>query len=134
MENGEDEEELAKEADCTVTNITKDDYTLNCTMTGTNTYNIQSAVSIIDDGILLINFNDINDENQSLVNTTGDHITNLRNYSKESKEISSGAIVGIVFACIVAVATIISIVLCLRKHPNKFNIDDSTISKIQINN
>ena len=55
LQNNVNEEEITKEADCTVTGIKTDKYTLDCTAKEKNKYNLQSAMSIVDNDILLVN-------------------------------------------------------------------------------
>ena len=43
IQNKENEEEITREADCTVTDINNDKYTLDCTAKDKNIYNLQSA-------------------------------------------------------------------------------------------
>ena len=57
IQNSENEEEIAKEVNCTVTNINDDKYTLDCTTKDKNSYSLQNIMSIIDKDILLVNIN-----------------------------------------------------------------------------
>ena len=106
LQNSENEEEIAKEANCTVIDIKNDKYTLDCKTADKNRYNLQSTISIIDNEILLVNINDIeNYEEEAILDPyKGDDIQSIRYFSKRSKGIGAGAIVGIVLACFVALA------------------------------
>ena len=98
IQNKENEEEITREADCTVTDINNDKYTLDCTAKDKNTYNLQSAISIIDNDILLADTYNIEnyEEEAILVPYKGDDVQSIRYFSKRSKGIGTGAIVGIV--------------------------------------
>ena len=134
LQNSENEEEIAKEANCTVIDIKNDKYTLDCKTADKNRYNLQSAISIIDKEILLVNINDIEnyEEDAILDPYKGDDIQSIRYFSKRSKGIGAGAIVGIVLACFVALASVIAAILCLRKSPN--NVPDNNSDSVNIKN
>ena len=138
IENSENEEEITKEADCTVTNINNDKYTLDCTAKDKNTSNLQSAISIIDDkDILLVNFNSNgnNDDNGTILDPyIEDDVQNVKYHYKKSGGIGAGAIVGIVLACVAALAAVITAILCLKKSPNSTtNIDSDVVNIRNIN-
>ena len=64
----ESQNELTKEINCITTDILNNKYTLDCQINDENIYNLQSSVSIIEDGILIINFdNNMNDNKKGLV-------------------------------------------------------------------
>ena len=128
IENSENEEEITKEADCTVTKINNDKYTLDCTTKDKNSFNLQSAMSIIDDkDILLVNINSSasNGNRTVLEPNTEDDVQNFKYYFKKSGGIGAGAIVGIVLACVVAFVAAITTSLCLKKSLNNV-INDNT--------
>ena len=128
LQNNENEEETTKEADCTVTGIKNDKYTLDCTAKEKNKYNLQSAMSIVDNDILLVNINNSDGEEDGAVldpDTAGD-IPNYR-YSKKSGGIGAGAIVGIVLACVAVLVAVITAILCLKKNPNNVSNNDTDI-------
>ena len=135
IENSENEEEITKEADCTVTNINNDKYTLDCTAKDKNTYNLQSAMSIIDDkDILLVNINKNgnNDDNGTILDPyIEDDVQNVKYHYKKSGGIGAGAIVGIVLACVAALAAVITAILCLKKSPNSTTNIDSDVDNIR---
>ena len=135
IENSENEEEITKEADCTVTNINNDKYTLDCTAKDKNTYNLQSAMSIIDDkDILLVNINKNgnNDDNGTILDPyIEDDVQNVKYHYKKSGGIGAGAIVGIVLACAAALAAVITAILCLKKSPNSTTNIDSDVDNIR---
>ena len=135
IENSENEEEITKEADCTVTGIKIDKYTLDCTAKDKNTSNLQSAISIIDDkDILLVNFNSNgnNDDNGTILDLyIEDDVQNVKYHYKKSGGIGAGAIVGIVLACVAALAAVITAILCLKKSPNSTTNIDSDVDNIR---
>ena len=128
LQNNENEEETTKEADCTVTGIKNDKYTLDCTAKEKNKYNLQSAMSIVDNDILLVNINNSDGKEDGAVldpDTAGD-VPNYR-YSKKSGGIGAGAIVGIVLACVAVLVAVITAILCLKKNPNNVSNNDTSI-------
>ena len=134
IQNSENEEEITKEADCTVTSINNDKYTLDCTAKGKNLYSLQSAMSIIDDNeILLVNINNSgNDDDGTVLNPSKeDDVQNVKYFSKKSGGIGAGAIVGIVLACAAALAAVITTILCLKKSPNSTTSNDSDMVNIR---
>ena len=135
IQNNEEEEEIAKEANCTVIDIKNDKYTLDCKTADKNRYNLQSAISIIDKEILLVNIEDIEnyeDDDAIFEPYKEDDVQSIRYFSKRSKGIGAGAIVGIVLACVVALASVIAAILCLRKSPN--NVPDNNSDLVNIKN
>ena len=135
LQNNANEEETTKEADCTVTGIKNDKYTLDCTAKEKNKYNLQSAMSIVDNDILLVNIKDSDsDEGGAVLDpNTEDDVQNFR-YPKKSGGIGAGAIVGIVLACVVALAAVITAILCLKKSPNHTNNNESDVVDIKNTN
>ena len=131
IESESETENKAKELDCTVKDIKGSNYTLTCTKTENLRYNLQSAVSIIDSELLFINFDMDNNENSSIIEPEIESKkVNVRNYIKHSKDLSGGAIVGIVLTCVVAVVAAISITYYFRKRPKSSFSSESTNQKI----
>ena len=102
-ESESETENKTTELNCTVGDIKGDNYTLICNKTENIKYDLQNSLSIIDSEILLINFD--NNENNVVLNET--EKLNFRNYRKKSKGLSTGAIVSIILASIVVVASVI---------------------------
>ena len=130
----EEEEEIAKEANCTVTDIKNDKYTLDFKTADKNTYNLQSAISINDKEILLVNIKDIEnyeDDGATLEPYKEDDVQSIRYFSKRSKGIGAGAFVGIILAGVVALASVIAAILCLRKSPKNKPDNNSDIINIK---
>ena len=102
-ESESETENKTTELNCTVGDIKGDNYTLICNITENIKYDLQNSLSIIDSEILLINFD--NNENNVVLNET--EKLNFGNYRKKSKGLSTGAIVSIILASIVVVASVI---------------------------
>ena len=126
-------ENKTKEINCTVTDIKNDNYTLTCEATENLKYYFQSALSVIDDGLLLINFDVYKNENNLILDTENDkEISNFRfNYNK-SKGLNGGTIVAIILPCIVVLAAVIGIIYYLKKTPKRTDHNES--SAYYINN
>ena len=129
IQNKENEEEITREADCTVTDINNDKYTLDCTAKDKNTYNLQSAISIIDNDILLVNNYNIEnyEEEAILVPYKGDDVQSIRYFSKRSKRNWYWCYCWYCLACFVALASVIAAILCLRKTPNHVTDNNSDL-------
>lgn len=124
-------ENKTKEINCTVTDIKNDNYTLTCEATENLKYYFQSALSVIDDGLLLINFDTYKSENNSILDTENDReISNFRfNYNK-SKGLNGGTIVAIILPCIVVLAAVIGIIYYLKKAPKRTDHTESSADNI----
>ena len=141
----ETENEISKETNCIVSDIINNTYVLDCKINDNSIYNVQSAVSVIEDGILVINIDqkiqkgivynpvskDDNDNDND--NDNDEQITLFR--SKKSKGLSSGALVAIILASIVALAAVIAIIIIfVRKRNGKYVNSDSTIKGLNMTN
>ena len=113
----DDANELSREIKCIVISMKNYNYTLDCELYSKGIYNFQSALSIINDGILVINFDNINNENEkALVNYEPEDV---KPNIKESKRISTGAIVGIILGSLALLAGIIIAIIFIRKKNKK---------------
>ena len=140
----ETENEISKETNCIVSDIINNTYVLDCKINDNSIYNVQSAVSVIEDGILVINidqkiqkgivYNPVSkDDNDDNNNNNDEQITLFR--SKKSKGLSSGALVAIILASIVALAAVIAIIIIfVRKRNGKYVNSDSTIKGLNMTN
>ena len=91
--------------------ITK--YTLNCNINNnTVNYNLKNSMSVMDNGILMINFEDDN----CIINKSDINKSVRRYYSKSRSGINSGAIVAIILCSIVAFAAVITIIYYSKKN------------------
>ena len=113
----DDANELSREIKCIVISMKNYNYTLDCELYSKGIYNYQSALSIINDGILVINFDNINNENEkALVNYDPEDV---KPNIKKSKRISTGAIVGIILGSLALLAGIIIAIIFIRKKNKK---------------
>ena len=119
----ESQNELTKEINCITTDILNNKYTLDCQINDENIYNLQSSVSIIEDGILIINFDNIMNENKKglvFYPESDNGNQTLPHNPKKSKGIGAGAIVAIILAILVALASVIIItIFSVRKNHQK---------------
>ena len=113
----DDANELSREIKCIVISMKNYNYTLDCELYSKGIYNFQSALSIINDGILVINFDNIINENEkALVNYEPEDV---KPNIKKSKRISTGAIVGIILGSLALLAGIIIAIIFIRKKNKK---------------
>jgi len=120
------------EVTCGIQNLVENKYTLNCESSEEIKADLQGAISFIDNDILIINFDENYDSQIVLEKSTNNN--NMKGYlsRKHKGGINAGAIVGIVFACIAAVAFIVAIMICRNKeNHNDSNIIESTIVKMK---
>ena len=122
--------ENIKEADinCTISKIKDSNYTLSCQGEKDILYNLQSAVSFIDNNdLLLVNFDE---------NTTSEIIFHhyRLNFKRTSNGISTGAIVAIVLGLNVVLAGIITFIIFRIRSKGKTKQQDYTDSNIIIIN
>ena len=120
--------ENIKEADinCSIAKIKESNYTLSCQGEKDILYNLQSAVSFIDNNdLLLVNFDE---------NTTSEIIFHHYrfNLKTRSNKISAGAIIAIVLCLIVVLAGIISSFILIKRYQSKTKQQDITDSNVII--
>ena len=131
MINLENSEKSVIQVQCNISNISRNNYILNCKSNETFKGELQSGVSFIDENeILLLNFADINESMINIEKTEN----NKRFFMKtgESK-LGAGAIVGIIIPIIVIVALIAFLIFQLRKKNKRVaNDSDSTIKKFKV--
>ena len=129
---------LTNEIKCIIKSILRNNYVLNCEINYENKYNLQSAVSIITDGILLINFENtiIEDEKAEVTykKSENDEAKNNGYFYKKSKSkgINVGVIIGIIVGCVVLLGTIIFAFIYLKKRHKKKADKDPSSSEIAI--
>ena len=131
MTNLENDENPETQAQCNISNITRNNYILYCKSNKTFKGELQSAISFIDDNeILLLNFADIN---ESIINN---EITqnNRRFYIKNGyNSLGAGAIAGIIIPIVAVIALITFLAFHLRKNNKTFNDGpDSSIKGFKI--
>ena len=128
------EDIIEADINCNIAKINDSHYTLSCQGEKDILYNLQSAVSFLDNNdLLLVNFDE---------NTTSEIIFNFSslfyrsNFKKNSNGISTGVIVAIVLCSIVVLAGLITSFILLKRGKDKArqnNIKDSTIFKLNDN-
>ena len=137
----ETEKEISKETNCIVSDIINKNYVLDCKINDNNMYDVQSAVSVIEDGILVINidkkiqkgivYNPDSEEDKD--NDNNEKITLF--HSKKSKGLSAGAIVAIILSSIVALAAVIVIIMIfVRKRNDKYVNKEASMIGLNITN
>ena len=113
--------EITDEIKYLITSIKSNNYIFNCEIIDQDIYNFQSAVSIITDGILLVNIANViyKDEN-ARVNYQKSQ-DGFQYISKKSKSggISSGVLVGIILASVVVLASVIGAIIYSKKRRKK---------------
>ena len=130
MINLENSEKSVIQVQCNISNISRNDYILNCKSNETFKGELQSGVSFIDENdILLLNFADIN---ESMIKEKTENNKRLFMKTGESK-LGAGAIVGIIIPIIVIVALIAFLIFQLRKKNKRVaNDSDSIIKKFKV--
>ena len=120
------------EVNCNIIGRKENNYTLKCKSNEEIEGDLQSAISFIDDDILLVNFDgSSNSEFKLETNSTSNPIGAYYSRKKKNTGINAGAIVGIILACLVAVISVISLMVCCKNaNHNANNINESTVVKI----
>ena len=131
MISTESNDESTIELDCNLTHIKENNYTLTCKNTYKFSVYLQSAISFIDNNnILIINFEDNNNtNNNSIINVDTDNT--YRFFPKKKDNIGTGTIIIIVIIpVLVVLATIIGLVIYLRKkNMIKSNTNEDSVVK-----
>ena len=115
------------EANCNITDINGNNYTLNCESNDTSELDLQSAYSFVEDDVLLVNFDPlvVNSSNSTSSNTVSNY---RRYYSKKNRGLSAGSIVALVIAPIVVLALTIGLIYYLKSRKSKiYNSNESSI-------
>ena len=119
------------EVNCNIADIIGNNYTLNCKSNENINGDLQSAISFIDDDILIINFDGITDSEIEIETNSTRLSDGGRFYRKKRGGLNAGAIVGIILACAVAIISVIAVmVFCKKENHNKHETNESTIIKI----
>ena len=120
------------EVGCAVTNITGQNYTLNCKANETFNGDLHSAISFIDDNdILLINFGAYH--NSSKINTQIKSAFYIRFFSKISINNKSALIASIIVPIVLTVIIIGIIIYLRRKKVTKSDFNqDSTLGNLKL--
>ena len=120
---------LEADVNCTIVEIIGSNYTLDCKGEKNILYDLQSAISIIDNDVLIVNFDE---------NTTSEVIfgSNWEGYKRNaSNSLSGGIIALIVIILLIAIATIITIItlVLLRKKIFKKTVESGESTIINLN-
>ena len=121
-------ETTQEELNCNIIDIINSSYVLNCEGNKKSSYDLQNAISIIKDELLIINFDEGAISNVSFEQKSKGN----RFYLSKGNGLSAGAIVIIVLAILVACAGLITAFVCIRKKSNPEKIEiESSIEKIK---
>ena len=120
-------EQQTKEISCLVIDNNLTNYMLNCkVIENTFTYDLNNSMSIMDNNLLLINF----EEGSSIIENTSISSSNRNYYFKSSSGISSGGIAAIVLVPIIVLALVMAIIYFSKKNsinkPNSVHDTSST--------
>ena len=132
MINIESDKKYYSEVECNMTNITEHNYRLFCKANETLDGDLQSAISFINNGdILIINFGANND---SKISVDKKSISNKIYFWNKAGDNISTVIVTITIVIIIALAVTIGIMIYLKRNKKnlKFN-DESSLGKLKIN-
>ena len=123
-------ESKSLELECNITDIIYNNYTINCKRTTVNNnYNLQNSISIIEDEILIVHFD--NGVNSNITYEVG-HLYRRFVVSKDGKNLSTGAILAIILVIIAVIAALIATFIFLRrKDINQKIISESAIMNLK---
>ena len=124
-----EQENKIKEVICSVKVNKNDNFTLTCEIIEELKYSLQSAISPIYDGLLLINLDMYINQNKTIVEKET-AVINSRYYFGRSKGINAGAIMAIISSIVVAFASIIWAIYYLRKNQKSNNTNESEVIKV----
>ena len=100
---------------CNIIDIIGNNYTLSCIGIKYTNFSLANAMSVIDDEILIIRF-DENANNTILYNTDENkYIYNRRFIHSKSGKLGAGGIVAIILACVAVVAALTLTYFCIKK-------------------
>ena len=127
-------DDVEKEINCTVIDVINNNYTLTCRAKENIRYDLQSSISFIDKGIILINYDKVIQGNETIfypqIETKG---SRYYHYNK-SRGLNVGSILAIIFALLAAILATGTIMVCFRKKSNHVENNQSTIYSLKSNN
>ena len=128
-----EKENKETELNCSIIEIINDNYTLRCKGDKNINYNLKNAMSIIENEILLISF-DENANSNILFESSSNTVPNHRYFfSRSNGNLNIGAIVAIILCIILVLVTFVVVYICLNKRkPNNENITESSVRNINI--
>ena len=127
--NTKNEEDIIEtDINCTIVNTNVSNYTLNCLGEKKVLYDLQSAVSVIENDLLLVNFDE---------NSTSEIYFSSNSYKfkkKDTNGMSAGIIITIVLILLIALVTAITLIILRKRLFGKKDksVQDSTVAKLRI--
>ena len=120
---------LQSEINCSIIDLINYNYTLKCKGIESEQYNLQNALSIISDEILIITFD--NGDNSTISFEVSQKNDDHRIFlSKKTGNLSPGIIVAIILVIIIVIAIIIASIVCWRKGKHIEKSDSASSLKI----
>ena len=116
------------EVNCTIIDINDNNYTLNCGGKKDVLYDLQGAVSITNNELLVINFD--NDTNSEVIFNSFKKYYKLFSLKKNGG-LTAGAIVGIIVPFVAVLSAVIILMIYDRRRKNDYSFDESTIKKLK---
>ena len=118
-----DSEKDNNEINCRILDTTLEKYTLNCRLDDNTKYDLNNSLSVVDNDILLVNF-----EENSIITygTNSSQYNYYRRYNKKKSGLNAGAIVAIILVPIVALALIIAGFTFFRRKSDKTMIEGTS--------
>ena len=127
--NTKNEEDIIEtDINCTIVNTNVSNYTLNCLGEKKVLYDLQSAVSVIENDLLLVNF----DENSTSEIYFSSNFYRFK--KKDTNGMSAGIIITIVLILLIALVTAITLIILRKRLFGKKDksAQDSTVAKLRI--
>ena len=130
--NLDSESDSMKELNCEFTDIKLKNYTLNCIINDGLKGDFQSAISFIDDNILIIYFDSYNESIFDNIGMQGGKIYNL---NKKNQGISTGSIIAIVLTSIFLIGALIAMFKIFgKKNVKQHYREETTVVSLDIKN
>ena len=120
-----------REISCNIASINLDNYILACGLNNNIKYELNNSLSIVDNDILLVNFDSGNSKVQNTI--VEENNNNRKFYYNRSSGLSTGALVAIILVPIIALGSLLTAIFCInRKNTASPPIDNSTQTNINI--
>ncbi len=117
-----------KEINCRIIDITLQSYTLNCRLDNNIKYDLNNSLSVINDDILLITFED----KSNIIDNTNTNQLYHSIYRKKKSGLNAGSIIAIILVTVIALASVIAIIIFLKRKNNNKIVSDVSASKIDL--
>jgi len=123
-----EKEKMKVELNCSIFDIINNNYTLRCKGDENITYNLKNGMSIIENEILLISFD--NNANSTIIFETSTKEKSYRKYfySRSNGNLNTGAIIAIILGILEAIVALVVAYVCINK--GKLKDGDHTESTI----